>query len=100
MERARETLVYFKSQSKETRLINRTEKPVFVKDCPDHDELVLRLAFFAARAGFNSIIDVLVESKKVKVNSYQTTVWSGSGIPAQTHAKKLVKDRSIWQNPN
>jgi hypothetical protein len=100
MGRARETLVYYKTQSKETRLIRRTEETVSVLDCQDHDELILRLAFFAAQAGFNSIIDVQVHSKKVKLNGYQTTVWSGSGLPANVKEKYLVKDRSIWQNPN
>lgn len=100
MEKAKNTLVYEKTQGKETRLIKRIEKPVYVKDCPDRAETMLRLAFFAAQAGYNAIIDVDLVPTKIRTGSYQTTNWSGSGIPAQVNTGRLVKDRSIWQNPN
>lgn len=100
MERAREMLVFVKSQGKETRLIRRQEKPVRVDACADREETVLRLAFFAAKLGYNAIIDVDVVSKKVRNHAYQTLVWSGSGTPANVNDRSLPKDRSIWSNPN
>lgn len=100
MEKAKNILVYDKKQGKETRLIKRTEKPFKVVDCPDHDETILRLAFFAAKAGFNAIIDVDVTSEKVKHGSYQNMKWSGTAIPANVDESRIPKDRSIWQNPN
>lgn len=100
LEQAKEILVYTKSQGKETRFIRRTEKPVRVEKCNDYDEIILRLAFFAAQAGFNAIIDVDIRSEKIRTGGYQTTLWSGVGTPANVQNHQLVKDRSIWQNPN
>lgn len=100
MEQAKNIIVYDKDQSKETRLLKRTEKPVSVKDCADYEETVLRLAFFAVQAGFNAIIDVDIKSQKVRTGAYQTTMWSGTGVPAHVQANRILKDRSLWQNPN
>jgi len=100
LDRAKDILVYEKTQGKETRYIKRLADPVLVADCADHDETILRLAFFAAKENYNALVDVDLRSKKVKVGGYQTTIWSGSGVPAQVDASRLVKDRSIWQNPN
>ena len=100
LEKAKEILVYESHQGKETRLLKRIEKPVHVKDCPDREEALLRLAFFALQAGYNAIIDVDLKSAKVRTGSYQTHMWSGSGIPAQVTENRIVKDRSFWHNPN
>jgi hypothetical protein len=100
MNQAKEIAVFGKTQTKETRFISRKEKPFTIVDCADYEEAVLRLAFFAASKQFNALIDLDLKSKKVRIGSYQTTVWSGSAIPANVEARRLVKDRSIWQNPN
>lgn len=100
LEKAKDILVYDKSQGKETRLLKRIEKPVQVKRCADYQETVLRLAFFAAQAGFNGIIDVDIKSEKVRDHAYQKTLYSGTAVPTQIQSGRLVKDRSIWQNPN
>jgi len=100
MEKAREITVFEKSQGKETRLLKRTEKPLRVEGCADHDETVLRLAFFAAQKNFNAIIDVNVKAEKVRNQSYQTTVFSGTAVPTDLQTHRLVKDRSIRHNPN
>ena len=100
MEAARNVMIFMKSQAKETRLIKRKEPEVKVTDCADHDETIMRLAFYAAQLKFNALIDVLITPKKVVDGHYQTTVYTGSGIPAQVHESKLIKDRSLWSNPN
>lgn len=100
VEVAKNILVYEKKQSKETRLLSRKEKPVRVESCQDSGETILRLAFLAAQAGFNAIIDVQLSSTKTRNGSYQTTTWSGTGIPSNVAANKIAKDRSLWQNPN
>jgi hypothetical protein len=89
MAKAKDINVYFKTQGKETRTLKRKEPPIKIEDCKDYDEAVLRLAFLAAELGFNAIIDTQLHSKKVHVNSYQTTVWSGSAIPTHVDAKQL-----------
>ena len=82
-EKAKTVDVFLKTQSKETRLIKRKEKPISVSDCPDYDEALLKLAFIAAEKGFSKLIDVDLISKKVTLNKYHTTVWSGSAIPVK-----------------
>ncbi len=98
--RAKGVMVFTKSQSKETRLIKRLEKTVIVSDCKDYDEAVLSLAFQAAELNYNSIIDMDLKPEKIKIGTYQSTLWSGTGMPANVTQERLVKDRSIWHNPN
>ncbi len=100
LEQAKNVFVFNKKQGKETRLIRRIEKPVFVSNCADYEETVLRLAFFATQANCNAIVDVDVVGEKIRKGSYQTTIWSGSAVPANVQGDRLVKDSSIWQNPN
>ena len=73
--------VFHKKQSKETRLLKRKEKPLSVVNCADEEEALLKLAFMAAEKGFSQMIDVDLQPKKVTINKYHTTVWSGSAIP-------------------
>lgn len=101
MERAKEIQVFFIKQSKEVRLIKRPErKPFHISDCADHDETVMRLAFLAAQAGYNALIEVDVNYEKVRNNSYQTHVWSGTGLPCNVEARRLMRDRTFTTDPN
>ena len=100
LRRAKDILVFDITQGKETRLIKRLEKPIVVEDCADYDETVLRLAFIAADMGYNAIVDTDIKSKKIRSGSYQTSRFTGVAVPAQVSGDRLVKDRSIWQNPN
>jgi hypothetical protein len=100
MEAAREIAVFEINQGKETRLIKRLEDKVFVRECPDREETVLRLAFFAAQRGFNSIVDTEVVAVKLRDGSYQRTVYTGSAVPANVSEAKLLKDRSLKSYPN
>jgi uncharacterized protein YbjQ (UPF0145 family) len=100
MEAAKNILVFDVTQGKETRFIKRKEKEVTVSDCADRDETVLRLAFQAAEKGYNAIVDMDIKPKKIKDGKYQHTVWSGKAVPANVTDNKLMKDRSIWSDPN
>ena len=88
MERACNMNVFYKAQSKETRLLKRAEPVIRVVNCKDRDETILRLAFLAANANFNCIIDVDLISEKIRNGSYQKMIWQGTGIPAQLDAEK------------
>lgn len=90
VEKARGIVVYFKADSKETRNIPRKEKPYKVLKCADKDEALMRLAYQAAEAGFNSLLDVEISSKKILNGTYQTSEWSGVGIPAQIISKRFL----------
>lgn len=80
--RAKQVLVFLKSKSEETRLMSRSEKPIKVEDCSDEPEVFLRLAYIVAEKGLNAIIDVATKAQKVRNAGYQTTRWSGTGIPS------------------
>ncbi len=100
MEQAKNTMVFMKAQFKETRFVKRLEDPITIPECNDYDELILRLAFKAAEKDFNAVIDVDITSKKVRTGNYQTSVFSGTAIPAHVREDKLIKDRSNWSHPN
>lgn len=91
LQRAKDVAVFFKAQSKETRLMSRKNPPVTVNDCADKEEAVLKLAFLAASQNLNAVIDVDVCSKKIRMGTYQTQVWSGSGVPLNVSEKKLSR---------
>ena len=100
LESAKEILVFFKNQGKETRLIKRLEDPIQVENCLDHKDVVMRLAFLAVKAKLNGIVDIVVTSEKVRTGSYQTLKWKGIGVPAHIRADKLLRDKSLEQTPN
>lgn len=100
MEIAKEISIFDISQTKETRLIKRKEAEIKVEKCVDREEATLKLAYQAAKLGFNSVIDVDLKFKKIVDGRYQTSEISGKGIPANVSDRKLVKDRSIRSNPN
>lgn len=100
MARAKEVMVYDKTQGKETRLFKRLELPLHVENVSGEKEVMMRLAFFAAKAGFNSIVDLETSWTKIKNGSYQTTVWAGSAVPTNVDPRKIIKDKSFWSQPN
>lgn len=97
---AKNILVYYKKQGKETRLFKRLADPVFIKDCKSSDEVLMSLAFQAVLTNHNAIIDVDVVGEKVRNGTYQTMTWSGSAMPTYVNEAKIIKDRSHWSNPN
>lgn len=88
---AKDIQVFMKNQSKEYRLLKRAEKPVQVVDCEDREETLLRLAFLALEAGFDTLVDVDIFPKKVRAGTYQKSMWQGVGIPARFDAKRIGK---------
>lgn len=83
MNRAKEVSVFLKNQGKESRLMKRIELPLTVTGCPDREEALLRLAFQAAQADFNFLVDVDLTSEKIRNGGYQTSTWRAVGIPAK-----------------
>lgn len=89
---AREVYIFFDTQKRKPRLLSKAKLPVTVKDVPDRDEAILRLAFLAAEDGFNAILDVNVKSEKVRNEGWQKMRWSGSGLPVGVDAIKIERD--------
>lgn len=89
MERAKNIAVFFKNQSKETRLMRRAERPFKITDCADRDEALMRLAFLAAKGKYNALIDVDITSEKILSGRYQTSKWSGTGVPTTLDERRI-----------
>lgn len=98
MDQAKNTIVFMKAQFKETFFIKRVQDPISVVECADYDETILRLAFMAAELNLNGIVDVEITTKKVRTGNYQTSVFSGTAVPANILEERLVKDKSNWSN--
>lgn len=84
MKRAKQVNIYYKKQSKESRLFKRKADPLKVVGCADRDEALLRLAFLAVQANYTMIVDVDLTAEKVRNAGYQTSLWSAKGIPVHT----------------
>lgn len=81
MEKAKEVMVFYKNESKKTGHIKRKEDPLTVEDCEDEDEAVLRLAFSAVQAGYNTLLDIEIKTRKIISGSHKKTVFSAKAIP-------------------
>jgi hypothetical protein len=82
-EQAKQVNVIFKGSKSLMRVLRKADKPLEIKDSPDRDEAILALAFYAAREGYNTIMDVEVSSQKVRNEGYQKMSWSSRGTPAE-----------------
>lgn len=92
MARAKEVFVFFITQKATIPLTKRSKTPVKVTDCPDRDETILRMAFFAAEQGFNALIEVEVIGEKVRNAGYQKSKWRGVGEPANVDEAKVNRN--------
>lgn len=96
MEEAKQVFIFFKTQRKHIPLIRKSKIKVTVEKCLDRDETILRLAYFAAKDGFNAVIDVEVDCKKIRMEgSSKSALWHGSGFPALVDGAKV--DRQDFQ---
>lgn len=95
---AEEVFVFYKPQGRETRMIKRTEKPLLIENQSDRDITLLKLAFATVEKGLNTLVDVELDAKKVRINGYQKSNWSGRGVPSfvnpETQSKKDKRSRS------
>lgn len=98
MEKARNVNMFYASQSKESRFIRRIERPIHVKGCTDREEAILKLAFIAVQLGKNGLVDVELSSSKIRMEAYQTSIWSGRAVPVQVD--EAVLQRRFAGTPN
>jgi hypothetical protein len=100
MELAKEVSVYFVDQGKETRLFKRSDNKFSVKDCADRDETIMRLAFLAAQAGCNTLVDVDLVYAKVRDGSFKISHWTGSATGANLDSKHRNVPTSTRRSPS
>lgn len=89
---AREIHIFEKGE-KFIPLIKKERYKVNIENCADRKETLLRLAFLAAEASYNSVVDVEINYKKVRsAGGYQTTNWSGVGYLAEVRPDRIVSN--------
>lgn len=91
MERAKDVYFLTKAYPGYVRVLRRHTKRVEVKECDDRRETIVRLAFFAAELGYNAIIEAEVDRAKIRMGKYQSSVWSGSAMPANIDGDQLER---------
>ena len=77
--------VYFLSKNfrGSVHIYEKHTKTIFVEKCDDRRQLILMLAYQAAKLNFNAIISADIKSKKINApGGYEYSEWSGSAIPA------------------
>jgi hypothetical protein len=82
LEQAKGVYVIYKGSKSTFKSLRKADGGTTVSGSKDRDDTILWLAFHAAKAGFNAITEVEVESKKVRNAGWQSSVWTGSGVPA------------------
>jgi hypothetical protein len=98
LETAKQVFVFFTTQKKAIPLIRKSKVPVKVDACADRDETILRLAYDAAKDGYNAVVDVEVNAKKVNDGgSNKSAVWKGTGVPALVDEAKLDRQARAEQ---
>lgn len=89
IEKAKKVNVIYKNSKSSVRVIRQEKVVARVEDQLGRNEAILNLAFIAARAGYNAIIEVEVASKKIRNEGYQTTSWSARAILAEIRSHEL-----------
>ena len=83
LERAKSVEVYFKKKhSKGVRMFKKAPKPIIMTDCADYDDMLLHMAFLAAKDNYNVIINAETSVRKIHSGSYKSILWSGTALPA------------------
>jgi len=90
-EKAREVLVFFVSQRKGIPVTKKGREVLKVDGQEDRDETILKLAFQAAKLGYNAIVEADVRSEKKRHAGWQTSVWTGTAFPAQVDEARMNK---------
>lgn len=89
LEQAKEINVIYRDSKSSFRILRKSKKLLQAGNLPDRDEAILRIAFQAAREGFNAILDVEVSSQKKREAGRQVSIWAAQGYPAAIHSHEL-----------
>ena len=90
LEAAKQAFIFFTTQKKSIPLIRKSKTQISIESCADRDEIILRLAYYAAKEGYNAVVDVDVTVKKVRAaGSTKTADWRGVGYGAMVDGKKV-----------
>jgi hypothetical protein len=79
--KSKDIIVFRKNETKKTGHLKRKSPPYKVEDCEDEQEVILRLAFYAVQDGFNCLLDLEINHKKIIVGSHKKTIFSATAVP-------------------
>ena len=85
---AEQVNTYDIKQGNETSRIRRIEKPIKVENCGDKKEALMKLAFMAAQKGFDTLVDVDIQSEKIGSGTYKKLIWKGRAVPVDPKIRK------------
>lgn len=77
--------VYFQSNNfrGNSHILSKYSKSISVAKCDDRRQLILMLAYKAAKLNYNAIVSADIRSKRIyEEGGYGHYEWSGSAIPA------------------
>lgn len=94
VERAKEVSVFSTEKGKESRLIKRTDVHLKIDECADKEDLIMKLAYMAAKAGYNSIVDMDLVYTKVRDGSFKLANWSGTATAANLNSRMPITNSS------
>lgn len=90
VERAKEVSVFSTEKSQESRLIKRTDVKLKIDECEDKEDLIMKLAYMAAKAGYNSIVDMDLVYTKTRDGSFKLANWSGTATAANLNSRMPI----------
>ncbi len=70
-------------------VLRKANREARVEGCADRDEVIMKLAFIAARDDYNALVKGETQSKKVRNEGWQTSSWSGWATPAYVDPRRL-----------
>jgi hypothetical protein len=88
--RAEQLILLTKAYRGHVHVLKKAQFPIEVKDFPDRTEVIMRLAYLAAKEGYNALIQADIVAKKVRNEAYQKSSWSGKAWPAKIDADRLA----------
>lgn len=92
MERAKNVGYWAKGYRGHVPVLKKARFDISVENGLDRDDVLLRLGFKAAQAGFNGLIQGEVTSAKVRNFGYQKMTWSASALPCMVDDEKLARE--------
>ncbi len=81
MEKAKDIIIYSKDQTKLTRLLKRKAEPYKVEDCEEEQDALMRMSYWAIEDGYNCLIDLQYQTKKIIVGSHKKTMFGATAVP-------------------
>ena len=94
LERAKKICLLTKAYKGHVSTLKKAKYSIEVKDCPDREELIMKLAFMAAKEGYNALLQTDLVSQKIRNEAYQKSSWSGEAWPATIDAERLDRDEA------